>query len=143
MTKLFLDASYAIALSATTDRYHRLAEKLAEKIEAESTQLITTRAVVLEIGNALAKLRYRNAAVKLLTALEEDPNVEIVTLSEELYNRGWLLYRGRMDKEWSLTDCISLIVMQEHGLTEALTTDKHFQQAGFKVLLDEEQVDAD
>jgi len=91
----------------------------------------------------LAKLRYRSAAVKLLKALEEDPNVEIVPLSEELYKRGWLLYRERMDKEWSLTDCISYIVMQERSLTDALTTDKHFRQAGFIVLLDEEQVDAD
>lgn len=91
----------------------------------------------------MAKLRYRSAAVKLLKALEEDPNVEIVPLSEELYKRGWLLYRERMDKEWSLTDCISYIVMQERSLTDALTTDKHFRQAGFIVLLDEEQVDAD
>lgn len=143
MTEFFLDASYAIALSVTTDRYHKLAEKLADKMEAEGTWLITTRAVVLEIGNALAKLHYRSAAVKLLAAMEEDPNVEIVPLYEELYNRGWQLYRERRDKEWSLTDCISFIVMQERGLTEALTTDKHFQQAGFIVLLDEKQVDAD
>jgi predicted nucleic acid-binding protein len=78
-----------------------------------------------------------------LKALEEDPDVEIVTLSEELYKRGLQLYRERRDKEWSLTDCISFIVMQELGLTEALTTDKHFRQAGFRVLLDEEKIDAD
>ena len=87
----------------------------------------------------MAKQRYRSAAIKLLTALEEDPNVEIIPLSEELYKRGLRLYRERLDKEWSLTDCISFVVMQERGLTEALTTDKHFQQAGFNVLLDEEQ----
>ena len=101
MVKIFLDASYAIALSVTTDRYHKLAEKLADEMEAEGTWLITTRAVVLEIGNALAKLRYRSAAVKLLAAMEEDPNVEIVPLSEELYTRGWRLYQERRDKEWS------------------------------------------
>jgi len=143
MPKFFLDASYAIALSVTTDRYHKLAEKLADKMEAEGTRLITTRVIVLEIGNALAKLRYRSAAVKLLTAIEEDVKIEIVSLSEELYNRGWLLYQERQDKEWSLTDCISFVIMQERGLTEALTTDKHFQQAGFIVLLDEELIDAD
>ncbi len=143
MPKFILDASYAIALSVTTDRYHKLAEKLADKMEAEGTRLITTRVIVLEIGNALAKLRYRSAAVKLLTAIEEDVKIEIVSLSEELYNRGWLLYQERQDKEWSLTDCISFVIMQERGLTEALTTDKHFQQAGFIVLLDEELIDAD
>ena len=135
MTKIFLDTSYAIALAATTDRYHRLAEKLALDMEANGTQLVTTRAVVLEIGNALAKPRYRSAAVELLSALEEDPMVEITPLSEELCMMGWHLYRERLDKEWGLTDCISFIVMRERGLIEALTTDKHFQQAGFKVLL--------
>ncbi len=135
MIEIFLDASYAIALSATTDRYHKLAEMLAMKIEAEGTRLVTTRAVVLEIGNALAKLRYRSASVTLLKALEEDPSIEIIPLSEELYEKGWQLYRERVDKEWGLTDCISFIAMQEYGLTEALTTDRHFEQAGFKVLL--------
>ncbi|MEA1906771.1 MAG: type II toxin-antitoxin system VapC family toxin [Euryarchaeota archaeon] len=137
MIEIFLDASYAIALSATTDRYHKLAEMLAMKIEAEGTRLVTTRAVVLEIGNALAKLRYRSASVTLLKALEEDPSIEIIPLSEELYEKGWQLYRERVDKEWGLTDCISFIAMQEYGLTEALTTDRHFEQAGFKVLLRE------
>ena len=135
MTEIFLDTSYAISLSATTDRYHKLAEMLAMKIEAEMTRLVTTRAVVLEIGNALAKLRYRSASVTLLKALEEDPGIEIIPLSEELYEKGWQLYGERADKEWGLTDCISFIAMQEYGLTEALTTDRHFEQAGFKVLL--------
>ncbi|MEA1907596.1 MAG: type II toxin-antitoxin system VapC family toxin [Euryarchaeota archaeon] len=137
MIEIFLDASYAIALSTTTDRYHKLAEMLATKIEAEGTRLVTTRAAVLEIGNALAKLRYRSASVMLLKALEEDPSIEIIPLSEELYEKGRQLYRERVDKEWGLTDCISFIAMQEYGLTEALTTDRHFEQAGFKVLLRE------
>lgn len=97
--------------------------------------MITTRAVVLEIGNALARIRYRNAAIELLDSLEEDPNVEIIPLSEELYNRAMKLYRQRVDKEWGMTDCISFVVMQDQVLTEALTTDVHFKQAGFRALL--------
>ena len=136
MSRIFLDSAYAIALSAVTDQYHRKAETLAKQIETSGNTLITTRAVVLEIGNALAKIRYRNAAIKLLDSLEEDPNVEIVPLSEELYNRAMKLYRQRADKEWGMTDCISFVVMQDHGLTEeALTTDVHFKQAGFRALL--------
>ncbi|HAZ31282.1 MAG TPA: PIN domain-containing protein [Dehalococcoidia bacterium] len=135
MTEVFLDAAYAIALSAPNDQYHEQAEMLAEQLEAEGTRLITTRAVVLEIGNALAKLRYRSAAVELLDSLEEDPIVEIIPISEELYQRAFQLYRERPDKEWGITDCISFIVMQDRDLTEALTTDEHFQQAGFRALL--------
>ena len=135
MNKFFLDAAYAIALSAVTDQYHRKAEFLARQIETEAIPLITTRAVILEIGNALARLRYRASAIELLDSLEEDPNVKIVPLSEELYNRAMELYRQRPDKEWGITDCVSFVVMQDYGLTEALTTDEHFKQAGFRALL--------
>ncbi len=135
MNRVFLDSAYAIALSAVTDQYHQKAEILAQKIETSGNTLITTRAVVLEIGNALARIRYRNAAIELLDSLEEDPNVEIIPLSEELYNRAMKLYRQRADKEWGMTDCISFVVMQDHGLKEALTTDVHFKQAGFRSLL--------
>ncbi len=97
--------------------------------------MITTRAVILEIGNALAKLHYRAAAIELLDSLEEDPNVKIIALSEELYNRAMEFYRQRPDKEWGLTDCVSFVVMQDYGIKEALTTDEHFRQAGFRALL--------
>ena len=135
MNKFFLDAAYAIALSAVTDQYHKKAEVLARQIETSAIQMITTRAVILEIGNALARLRYRAAAIELLDSLEEDPNVKIIAFSEELYNRAMELYRQRLDKEWGLTDCVSFVVMQDYGITEALTTDEHFRQAGFRALL--------
>jgi hypothetical protein len=134
-TKALLDASYAIALSSSSDSFHQQAVQLASELEAAKTRLITTRAVIFEIGNALAKQRYRQAAVKLLNALEADPNVEIIPLSEDLYARAIKLYRERPDKEWGLTDCVSFVVMQEREITEALTTDEHFEQAGFHVLL--------
>ena len=127
MNKFFLDSAYAIALSAVTDQYHNKAEILARQIETDAIQMITTRAVILEIGNALASIRYRAAAIELLDSLEEDPNVKIIALSEELYNRAMELYRQRPDKEWGLTDCVSFVVMQDYGITEALTTDEHFR----------------
>jgi predicted nucleic acid-binding protein len=135
--KLFLDASYAIALAAPADQYHAQALRLAERIEAEDLKLITTRAVVLEIGNALSKSRHRQAAVRLLQAIESDPRIEVVPLSEQLYQSGFRLYSARDDKEWGITDCLSFVVMQDHNLTDALTTDLHFQQAGFRALLRE------
>jgi predicted nucleic acid-binding protein len=135
MSKVFLDTSYAVALSARTDENHKRATELAEELEVAGTPLITTRAILLEIGNALAKLRYRPAAVRLLSALENDPNVDIVPTSDELYRRAIELYRDRVDKEWGLIDCMSFVVMNDHELTDALTADNHFRQAGFRVLL--------
>ncbi|QTA85969.1 type II toxin-antitoxin system VapC family toxin [Desulfonema magnum] len=137
MPEIFLDTSYAIALSSKRDRFHRKALELAEKLEAEKTKLITTRPVMLEIGNALSALPYRSSAVALLDALEADPNVGIAPLTESLYMRGFDLFRKRQDKTWGIVDCISFVVMRERKITDALTTDEHFRQAGFRVLLRE------
>ncbi|MCI0489159.1 MAG: type II toxin-antitoxin system VapC family toxin [Blastocatellia bacterium] len=134
-TEVFLDTSYAIALSSSKDEHHEKALALADELEADETKLITTRAVILEIGNALSKQRYREDAVRLLESLEQDHKVEIIPISEELYERGFKLYRDRPDKAWGITDCISFVVMQERGLREALTTDEDFEQAGFVALL--------
>ncbi len=138
--KVFLDASYAIALSVPKDMYHERAVILADELETDKTHLVTTRAVMLEIGNALSKQRYRGAAVKLLQALEEDPNVTIIQMSEDLYIKAFRLFCERQDKEWGLTDCVSFIIMQELRIIEALTTDEHFKQAGFRALLLEDSM---
>jgi len=135
MAQVFLDSSFAIALSATTDENHARAKVLSERLKAEGTVLVTPQAVLLEIGNALAKQRYRNASVRLLQSLTHDPRVQIVPLSKQLYDQGFQLYRERQDKEWGLTDCISFQVMRERGLSQALTADAHFQQAGYEALL--------
>ncbi len=137
--EVFLDASYAIALSAPTDEHHDLAGELAGRMEAEETRLVTTRAVLLEIGNALSRMRYRRAAVELLDALENDPGVQIVPVTEQLYKTAFDLYRSRPDKEWGITDCLSFVVMEDLGLTESLTADDHFRQAGFRALLLEDR----
>lgn len=138
LAEAFLDAAYAIALSAPGDGFHAKAYALAEQMERDETKIVTTRAVLLEIGNALGKQRYRADGVALLEALEEDSNVEIVPLTEDLFARAFQLYRSRLDKEWGLIDCVSFTVMQERDITAALTTDEHFRQAGFRVLLREE-----
>ncbi len=139
IAELFLDASYAIALSVSSDQNHEKALLLADELESNFTQLVTTRAVVLEIGNALSKRRYRKAAGDLMQSLEEDPRVEIMELTTALYNDGVQLYRERPDKEWGITDCISFVAMRGRGLVSALTADDHFRQAGFRVLLKEGQ----
>ena len=137
LAEVFLDTAYAIALSAPGDEFHTKAIELAERMERDRTKIVTTRAILLEIGNALGKLRYRIDAVALLEALEADTNVEIVPLSEDLFARAFQLYRSRQDKEWGLIDCVSFVVMADRSIAMALTTDDHFGQAGFRVLLRE------
>jgi predicted nucleic acid-binding protein len=135
MTEVFLDTSFAIALSSITDQNHARAVKLANQIETDKTRLVTTQAILLEIGNALSKQKYRVAAIQLLESLETDPGVEVVLLTNSLYRLAFNLFKKREDKEWGLVDCVSFIVMQERGISDSLTADTHFQQAGFRALL--------
>lgn len=133
--EVFLDTAYAIALSSPNDQYHKRALELSEELEFEDTTLITTHAVLFEISNALAKQRHRRDAIFLLNSIKEDEHFGIIPLSEELYARAVKLFCARPDKEWSLTDCVSFIVMTDLGLSEALTSDEHFKQAGFQILM--------
>ncbi|MEW6572152.1 MAG: PIN domain-containing protein [Bacillota bacterium] len=138
VNRVFLDTAYIIALVNKKDHYHEKAHQLAEKLKAAKTRFITTDAILLEIGNALAKVKYRRAAVELIESLIDDPAVEITPLSPELLSKAITFYKRYLDKEWGLTDCVSFAVMEEQGLTQALTTDVHFKQAGFKPLLIED-----
>lgn len=136
-SEVFLDTGYVIALSVKSDEYHERAENLAERMADEQTRLVTTRAILLEIGNPLSKEHYRQAVIEPLDALEQDPSVKIIPLSEELFAQALNLFRNRADKEWGLVDCVSFVVMREYGLTEALTMDKHYEQADFRALMRE------
>ncbi len=132
---LFLDSSYAIALAANSDQLHRRAVELAVEIEQNSRRMVTTHTVLLEIGNALSKQQYRAAAVDLLDSMASDPAIEVVPLTDDLFASARGLFGERPDKEWGLTDCVSFVVMHSRGLSEALTADGHFEQAGFRALL--------
>jgi uncharacterized protein len=131
----FLDSSYAIALAASTDQLHKRAMELAKELETNPRLLVTTRAVLFEIGNALSKQRYRAAAVSLLTSIESDSSIRVVEINHDLYQAALTLLADRADKNWGLTDCASFVVMKELGISEALTADAHFEQAGFRAML--------
>ena len=98
-------------------------------------EFVTTAWVLTELADAFSIPGKRQRVMALFERLRADPKVAIVPASEELFNLGLDLYGSRSDKDWSLTDCISFVVMSRHGLTEALTGDSHFEQAGFRALL--------
>jgi hypothetical protein len=133
VTPVFADTFYYIALLSHRDARHDRVAALAESLDSPT---VTTAWVLTEVGDALAAPAERPRFVGLLDALREDPDCTVVPASQELFDRGVQLYRERPDKDWSLTDCISFVVMREHGLTEALTGDHHFDQAGFTILLE-------
>ncbi len=133
--EIFLDTAFAIALITPKDIFYEKARDLSKQLRADKTPLITTRAILIEIGNSLAKANTRKAAIEMLETIEADETITTVTVTEELYADAFKLFLSRLDKEWGLTDCISFVVMKRFGITEALTTDRHFEQAGFKPLM--------
>ncbi len=102
---------------------------------ALDTPLVTTAWVLLEFANAIAASHARERFAPVLTGLRSQLDAEIIAPEPNLFNRGCEFYSARPDKAWSLTDCISFVLMKDRGLTDALTADRHFEQAGFKALL--------
>lgn len=132
---VFLDTGFAIALLSPRDAFHPRALALAAAMRTAKTRVVTSDAVLLEIGAALAKAAYRSAAAKLIAALRSDPQVDIVALDTALFDAAFALFQSRHDKDWSLTDCISFVIMRQRGFDQALAADEHFAQAGFTPLL--------
>jgi len=132
MKAVFADTGFFLALINSRDAYHRQAAILNATLEAP---LVTTEWVLLELANALSASRSRLRFGQVLDSLRVAPNVEIVAADTATFDRGCRHYLDRPDKEWSLTDYISFIVMSERGLSDALTADHHFAQAGFRPLL--------
>ena len=97
-------------------------------------RLVTTEWVLLELADALAAPEARSAAVAFLRAVRADRQFDVVGYVPAVYQAGFDLFAARADKAWSLTDCISFAVMRQFGLTEALTADRHFEQAGFRAV---------
>jgi uncharacterized protein len=135
MATWFIDTGFAIALSVRRDNFHTKAALLASEIQRNNIQLVTTHAVLLEIGAALSKLPLRADAARLMQSLINDAGVQIVPSDDALLRQALAIFEQRMDKEWSLCDCTSFAVMQQLGIIQALSTDHHFDQAGFMALL--------
>jgi uncharacterized protein len=133
--EVFLDTSFVIATSFPSDQFHAQALDCARAMRLASTRVLTTHAVLLEVGNSLSRTPHRPSAIQAINSLRNDPFVEVVLVTPDLFDRAFALFQQRLDKEWGLVDCVSFVVMQERGLTEALTSDQHFQQAGFVALL--------
>ena len=135
MRFVFADTSYWIALTSTFDRLHSQAVEMS-KIVSESV-LYTSEAVLLELldGASARGLFERAKMSEFVEGLTYDSNIHIISVSAELFGRGLQLFKGRLDKSWSMTDCISMALCEELNITEVLTHDHHFVQAGFVALL--------
>jgi predicted nucleic acid-binding protein len=134
---VFADASFWIALSSRRDQYHNSALLWARHLTARQDSVVTTEAVLWEWLNAMAHSTTRATAAEGYRRTHRDPQIDVVAFDSTLIEPAAALYQAREDKDWSLTDCLSFIVMTQRQIGEALTSDHHFQQAGFRSLLRE------
>jgi hypothetical protein len=132
MKRVLADSYYFFALLNPKERQHQRALTFAQNYREE---IVVTAWIITELGDGLAQPQWRGAFVTLVDELRASPRVEIISYEPSLMDAGLDLYRRRPDKEWSLTDCISFVVMERDGIQEALTGDHHFEQAGFVALL--------
>ncbi len=130
--QILVDTAYVLALVNERDQYHDRAQELADLFEGHD--LLITDAVLLEIGNALAR-GFKEQAIEIISYFIESEEVEIFRHSSQIFDKAFALYKKYDDKEWSLVDCISFIVMRERGIKQALTFDRHFEQAGFLAIM--------
>jgi predicted nucleic acid-binding protein len=134
LNKVFLDTSFVVALVNEKDQHHARATELSETFDGQP--LIVTDAVLLEVGNALAR-KFKEQAVEVITDFLTSDEVEVVSMDADLFRRALELYQTHKDKAWGLTDCTSFVVMRERGIVDALTYDGDFRQAGFNPLMRE------
>lgn len=97
-------------------------------------KVIITEAILAELGDALSRSK-RNEVSQFILQCYRTPNMTVVNIDSILFQKALQLYQSRLDKIWGFTDCISFVVMQEQGLTDAMTADVHFVQVGFRALI--------
>lgn len=135
---VFWDTAAFVALGNRDDVLHEAAIAVSQSLAQERAAIITTDAVLLEVANTFSRVALRPFAKRVIESTFQstgEGSATVVHVDEVLWQRGWQLFLDRPDKDWSLTDCISFVVMGDLKLTEAFTSDRHFEQAGFTRLM--------
>lgn len=135
MKTVFADADYWIGLLNKNDQLHTSAKEVSQSLG--HVRIVTSQMVLAEVLNSFSKRgqHFREMVTKFVEALEKNPNVSIEPQTHQLFCDAFGCFKTRLDKDWSITDCASFIIMQRLEITEALSHDEHFQQAGYQALL--------
>jgi len=135
MKAVFIDTSAWLALVNKTDALHEKAKQIRNRFLKQPVQFLVTDYILVEIANTLSRIPFRASAIRLINLIQASSNIQLVEINREIYGEAWEMYRSRLDKEWSLTDCTSFVIMNRAGIKDAFTSDHHFEQAGFNILI--------
>ena len=133
---VFVDAVYWIAFADPRDQWHEQAMEARARLP-EDERLITTQEILTEFLADMSNkgAYYRQRAVESIRAIYADPYIEVLNQSRQTFFDGLSRYARRLDKAYSLQDCVSMNVMERMGIDGALTNDRHFEQEGFRLLM--------
>jgi predicted nucleic acid-binding protein len=133
MTEVFADTSGWANYFVRSEPFYQLAVRMMQQWHATGTRLVTTNYVLLELVALMTSpLRIPRAQqIKTIEAIQSASWVELIHIDPTLYEEAWHLLTKRPDKEWSLVDCSSMVIMARRGIAEAFTSDHHFEQGGF------------
>lgn len=134
MTEVFVDTSYWIATTDPNDQWRAMAQ--AAKARLGEVELVTTEEVLIEFLTALSGSPHMRArASNAVREIIADSRIRVVEQSHDSFMDGLTRYEQRLDKGYSLQDCVSMNVMELLNITEILTADRHFEQEGFIALM--------
>lgn len=129
----FLDTSYIVALEIKNEDAHSRVLNHWLSLASQKPQLVTTTYIFDEVVTLLNSRKLHSKAVEVGTLLLESSDIAMVEIDRDLFQKGWQDFKKYYDKSFSLTDCLSFIVMKQKKIDKALTLDIHFKQVGFQV----------
>lgn len=137
MRQVFVDSAHYIAVLNRRDGLHQRALRVAHVLEEESARFVTTDAILVEVLTHQSSFgpEPRAVAAELVDQLHRSASIEVVPQTPALFAAGVDLYRRRLDKSYSMVDCMSMVVCRGHGIQDVLTADRDFEQEGFTILL--------
>jgi uncharacterized protein len=137
MQTVFADAAYWIATINPRDNLHQRATDVSAQLG--NCIIVTSEMVLVEVLNALASYgpHLRQAAERMVRMIMDDATTDVVPQTRNLFQNALVIYSDHPDKEWSLTDCASFVIIDQKNITDVLTSDRHFEQTGYRALLRE------
>jgi len=135
MKSVFVDTSAWLALINKSDEFHEKAKLIRNTLIKDKISFVMSDYIIVEIANCLSRISFRETAIKVIDFILNSEDIELIRVDEEIFEKAWGLYSRMIDKEWGFTDCTSFVIMRKRGIQEAFSTDHHFEQAGFKILL--------
>jgi uncharacterized protein len=132
---VFVDTSALIAIGNKRDAFHAQALEVNERLIKSNSFFVTSSAILLEFGNAFSTVNLKPFSIRLIDAIMQSKKWKSVVVDENIMNDSFDLYKQMIDKDWGFVDCTSIVLAKSLGIQNVFSTDHHFEQAGFNILL--------